>query len=287
MKRALSLCLVVVVSAALVGCPDKPPPPPPPGPTATTPPAPPAKPPPPPPLSAEDTQQALYAFGTVLVRRTPVGQLGLSESELEVVIKGLRDTVEGKEPTVKIEEGGPLVDRLIKQKEEERGAASKKKGEAFLAKSLKEPGAKKLPSGVIFFNQKAGQGASPGPTDRVKVNYRGTLIDGTEFDSSYKRNSPAEFPLNGVIKCWTEGLKEMKPGGKAKLVCPYELAYGERGVPNIPPYSTLVFEVELLSVQPPPPPPAPVQPAAQPDASKGKPGAPPPSQLPAGHPETK
>jgi FKBP-type peptidyl-prolyl cis-trans isomerase FkpA len=217
----------------------------------------------------------------VLAQRTPVGQLGLSETDLGEVIKGLKDTVEGKEPAVKLEEGGPLVDRLLKGKEEARSAEQKKKGEAFLAAAAKEKGAQKLPSGLIMVSEKAGSGPSPTPTDRVKVNYRGTLTDGTEFDSSYKRGQPAEFPVNGVIKCWTEGLQKMKPGGKAKLVCPFDIAYGERGTPNIPPYSTLVFEVELLSVQPPAPvaPVAPVVPVV--------PGAKPPEPLPKGHPEVK
>ena len=215
----------------------------------------------------------------MVVKRTPVGQLGLTEAELSEVVKGLKDTVEGKEPAVKTEEGGPLVDRLLKQKEETRSAEQKKKGEAFLAAAAKEKGAQKLPSGLIIVNEKAGTGASPTPTDKVKVNYRGTLTDGTEFDSSYKRGQPAEFPLNGVIKCWTEGLQKMKPGGKAKLVCPYDIAYGERGMPNIPAYSTLVFEVELLSIQPPTPPaPAGVAPVS---------GNPQVVPVPAGHPDVK
>ncbi|MGA2435252.1 MAG: FKBP-type peptidyl-prolyl cis-trans isomerase, partial [Bryobacteraceae bacterium] len=104
-------------------------------------------------------------------------------------------------------------------------------------------------SGLIYRAVKAGTGASPAKTDTVKVNYRGTLTNGTEFDSSYARNQPAQFPLNGVIPCWTEGLQKMKVGGKAVLTCPSSIAYGDRGQPpTIPGGATLVFEVELLDI---------------------------------------
>ncbi len=108
----------------------------------------------------------------------------------------------------------------------------------------------KIASGLVYESIKEGSGASPKASDTVKVHYRGTLHDGKEFDSSYKRGQPAEFPLGGVIKCWTEGVQMMKPGGKAKLTCPPQIAYGERGAAGvIPPNATLHFEVELLSVK--------------------------------------
>ena len=119
----------------------------------------------------------------------------------------------------------------------------------YLAKAAAEPGAVKTPSGLVYTELKAGTGASPRATQTVKVNYRGTLIDGKEFDSSYKRNMPIEFPLNGVIPCWTEGVQKMKVGGKSKLVCPASIAYGEQGRPGIPGGATLVFEVELLGIK--------------------------------------
>ena len=106
----------------------------------------------------------------------------------------------------------------------------------------------KTASGIGITTLKEGTGASPKASDTVKVHYRGTLTDGKEFDSSYKRGQPASFPLNRVIPCWTEGVQTMKLGGKAKLVCPSNLAYGARGVPGIPPNSTLIFEVELLDI---------------------------------------
>ncbi len=116
------------------------------------------------------------------------------------------------------------------------------------AVNAKEPGATVLPSGLVFRSLRSGTGAAPTAADLVKVHYRGTLADGTEFDSSYRRNAPAEFPLGGVIPCWTEGLQRMKVGGKAKLTCPPAIAYGGRAVGAIPANSTLQFEVELLGV---------------------------------------
>ena len=117
------------------------------------------------------------------------------------------------------------------------------------AKAAKEPGAVVTASGLVYKSIKDGSGASPKATDTVKVHYKGTFPDGKEFDSSYKTGQPAEFPLNGVIKCWTEGVQMMKTGGKARLTCPAAIAYGERGAGGvIPPNATLVFEIELLGV---------------------------------------
>lgn len=116
--------------------------------------------------------------------------------------------------------------------------------------AAKEAGAVVTPSGLVYRSLKDGKGASPAATDTVKVHYRGTFPDGKEFDSSYSRGEPIEFPLNGVIKCWTEGVQKMKIGGKAKLTCPASIAYGERGAGGgvIPPNATLQFEVELLAI---------------------------------------
>jgi len=120
---------------------------------------------------------------------------------------------------------------------------------AVLANAAKEPGAVVTPSGLVYRALKEGSGASPAASDVVRVHYQGTFPDGREFDSSYRRGQPAEFPLNRVIPCWTEGVQRMKPGGKAKLTCPPNIAYGERGAGGvIPPNATLVFEVELLGL---------------------------------------
>ena len=117
------------------------------------------------------------------------------------------------------------------------------------ATAAKEPGAQVTPSGLVFRSLKEGTGASPQASDKVRVHYRGTFPDGKEFDSSYARGQPAEFPLDRVIKCWTEGVQKLKVGGKARLTCPPGIAYGERGAGGtIPPNATLHFEVELLGI---------------------------------------
>jgi FKBP-type peptidyl-prolyl cis-trans isomerase FkpA len=119
----------------------------------------------------------------------------------------------------------------------------------IVATNAKEAGAVVSPSGLVYKSLREGSGASPVATDVVKVHYRGTFADGKEFDSSYKRNQPAEFPLNGVIPCWTEGVQKMKVGGKAKLTCPAVIAYGARGAgAAVPPNTPLQFEVELLAI---------------------------------------
>ncbi len=117
-------------------------------------------------------------------------------------------------------------------------------------KAAKEKGAVKTPSGMVYQSIKDGKGKSPSAANTVEVNYRGTLTNGKEFDSSYKRHQSISFPLSGVIPCWTEGVQKMKVGGKAKLVCPPELAYGSRGAgSDVPPNATLIFEVELLNIK--------------------------------------
>ena len=129
-----------------------------------------------------------------------------------------------------------------------QGKENKEVGEKYLAENKKKDGVVTLPSGLQYEVLKEGSGASPKASDTVTVHYRGTLIDGTEFDSSLKRNEPASFPLNGVIPGWTEGLQKMKVGGKNRLVVPSDLAYGPQGRPGIPPNAVLIFEVELLKI---------------------------------------
>lgn len=234
---------------ALAGCPSQSKPDAGAAPAVATP-TPPA--PPPPPLSAEEKTKALYAFGAMVAERTPVKGAGLSQEELDQVVKGIEDALAGKELAVKMEEFSPKVQQFLDEKQSAKAQGEKTKGAEFAAKAAKEKGAVKAPSGLVYLATQVGTGKQPAATDTVSVHYKGTLIDGTEFDSSYKRGQPTEFPLNGVIKCWTEGVAMMKVGGKAKLVCPSDIAYGDRGAgPNIPGGATLVFEVELLSIKDP------------------------------------
>jgi FKBP-type peptidyl-prolyl cis-trans isomerase FkpA len=149
---------------------------------------------------------------------------------------------------VKLDEWGPKIESLAQARAARIAAREKIASEAYLAKAAAEPGAVKTPSGLIYRELKAGTGASPKDTDTVKVHYRGTFTNGTEFDSSYRRNEPAQFPLKGVIACWTEGLQKMKVGGKAMLVCPSDLAYGDKGRGPIPGGAALTFEVELVEI---------------------------------------
>ncbi|EPX59795.1 FKBP-type peptidyl-prolyl cis-trans isomerase FkpA precursor [Cystobacter fuscus DSM 2262] len=211
-----------------------------------------------------DEQKTFYALGVTLARQIQV--FDMSPEELEYVKAGLTAQVTGKEPVVDIQAFGPKLPELARTRSTARAEKEKVKSKTFLEEAAKESGAERTESGLIYKTLTEGTGAQPTASDIVKVNYRGTLPDGKEFDSSYKRNEPAQFPLNGVIKCWTEGVQKMKVGGKAKLVCPSDLAYGDRGTPGIPGGSALVFEVELLDVQKNEPPPAPPAPEGQPAA---------------------
>ena len=178
--------------------------------------------------------------------------------DTDVVAKGIRDAQSGTNGLMTDAECRDVImafqkDQRAKEaaKNKELGEKNKKDGAAFLAENAKKDGVITLPSGLQYKVLTAGQGESPKAADRVTTNYRGTLIDGTEFDSSYKRGQPAEFAVNGVIKGWTEALQLMKPGAKWQLFIPAELAYGERGSrPTIGPNATLLFEIELLEAKP-------------------------------------
>src|SRR5437667_9870592 len=151
-----------------------------------------------------------------------------------------------------IKEVMATFEKDMEQKQKQAGDKNKAEGAKFLEENKKKEGVKTTASGLQYKVVKDGSGAQPKATDTVTVNYRGTLINGTEFDSSYKRGQPATFPLNGVIKGWTEGLQLMKVGSKYQFFVPPNLAYGERSVgPDIAPNSTLIFEGELLGVKPP------------------------------------
>ncbi len=194
-----------------------------------------------------DDQKTLYALGLLIGRNLKT--FNLTPAELETVKAGLADEALGKKPLVELETFGPKVNQLRAKRMSAKSDDEKKKGKAFEDKAAAEAGAERTPSGMVFKSLGGGAGDTPKNTDTVKVNYRGTLTDGTEFDSSYKRNQPTEFPLMGVIPCWTEGVQKMKVGEKAKLVCPSNIAYGDGGrPPTIPGGATLVFEIELLGI---------------------------------------
>jgi FKBP-type peptidyl-prolyl cis-trans isomerase FkpA len=199
-----------------------------------------------------DEEKTLYALGVALSRN--LASFSLSPDELKIVEQGLSDGVAGDNLKVDMAEFGPKIQAFAKDRATKAAAKEKDASKGFVDKAAAEKGATKLPSGVIYSETSAGTGASPKPTDRVKVHYTGKLTNGETFDSSVERGEPVTFPLNGVIPCWTEGVQKMKVGGKAKLVCPSETAYGDRGAPpKIKPGATLVFDVELLSIEPPAP----------------------------------
>lgn len=193
----------------------------------------------------------------------------------DALMTGLKEGLAGKEGTLTKEERDKTLEAFQKEMMEKQVAASKEaatknaaEGEKFLAENKKKEGVKTTASGLQYKVIKEGSGASPKETDTVVTNYKGTLLDGTEFDSSYKRNEPATFPVNRVIKGWTEALQLMKPGAKYQLFIPAALAYGERGAGrDIGPNATLIFEVELLSIKAPEPVPTVAPGAAAPGVS--------------------
>jgi FKBP-type peptidyl-prolyl cis-trans isomerase FkpA len=196
-----------------------------------------------------DDQKTLYALGLAISQG--LATFSLTEQELETVRAGLADGVLGRDHKVKLEEWGPKIQTLAQTRAQAASVREREAGAKVVTDGAAMAGAKKTGSGMVYIETQAGTGASPAATDTVQVHYRGTLRDGKEFDSSYGRGTPATFPLNGVIKCWTEGVAMMKVGGKAKLICPPDLAYGDRPAGTIPAGATLTFEVELLAINPP------------------------------------
>ena len=195
----------------------------------------------------------------------------------DVLVAGIKDAIAGKPQLTQdqVKEVMAQFEKDMEQKQKEAGEKNKTEGTKFLEENKNKPGVKTTASGLQYKVIKEGTGAKPKATDTVSVNYRGTLIDGTEFDSSYKRGQPATFPLNGVIKGWTEGVQLMKAGSKYQFFVPADLAYGERAVsPDIGANATLIFEVELLEIKPPPTP-APPSSAPPQGPQRGGPPAPP------------
>jgi len=197
-----------------------------------------------------DDQKTLYALGVHLTKQLSI--FNLSAEEYEFVKQGMTDAAAGKTLAADSEAYKQKINALVQTRMQAAAQKSKELSKPYLENAAREKGAEKTASGLIYKEIKAGTGAQPKAADTVKVHYAGTLIDGKEFDSSVKRGQPAEFPLGQVIPCWTEGVGKMKVGGKAKLVCPSDLAYGDQGRPPIiPGGATLIFEVELLEVKAP------------------------------------
>lgn len=194
-----------------------------------------------------EDEKTLYAIGLIVAKQ--LGVFSLSTDEFERVKQGLVDGVTAAKPAVEVTDYNSRVQELAKNRRKLQGEKMAAAGKEFLDRAAKEKGAVKSDSGLVYLSLKEGEGTSPKASDTVKVHYRGTLPDGKEFDSSYKRNRAIDFKLDAVIKCWTEGVQKMKPGGKAKLVCPPNIAYGDTGAGEmILPGATLAFEVELLEV---------------------------------------
>jgi FKBP-type peptidyl-prolyl cis-trans isomerase len=198
-----------------------------------------------------EEQKTLYALGQNVGRNLEV--FSLSPAALEIVKEGLTDHILKREAKVSLETFGPKVQPLAQARRAKKAEEIKAQAKPFLLAAAREKGAQELPSGVVYIPIKEGTGEAPKATDQVKVQYRGTLTDGTVFDSTADRKQSAEFGLgSGIIPCWTEGLQKMKVGGRAKLACPPAMAYGDRGQPpKIPGGAVLSLEVELLEILPP------------------------------------
>lgn len=251
MKRTLVLVAVVAAFHSAVAAQGTAPPP--------------AKPQPAPAVdpSAPPDESMLYALGVSVARG--LAGFSLSPSEAATVLKGIADSLADKASGVDVEAAGPKLRAFAQARAAVRLEKEKAHGKAFRDEAAKATGSVVLPSGLVYIETQAGSGETPGPKDTVKVNYRGTLVDGKEFDNSAKRPEPASFGVDRVIPCWTEALQKMKVGGKARLACPPEIAYGDRGRPGIPPGATLVFELELLeSAKPAATPAVPTPPVASP-----------------------
>ena len=192
-------------------------------------------------------EKAFYAVGSGMARQLESLQ-PISDRQREVMLDGLLDALNGRPLAVEQNEGAKHVRALINERQQRAMENERTASAEFVAAEAAKSGAKTTESGLVYIETKAGDGAMPKATDKVRVHYHGSLRDGTVFDSSVERGEPAEFPLNRVIACWTEGVAMMKVGGKSRLVCPASIAYGDRSTGRIPPGAALVFEVELIEI---------------------------------------
>lgn len=205
--------------------------------------------------------QLMELYGWAVARQGGIGDLPLSAEETAAVLKGFSEALNRQDAPVDPQRAGPLMEQLVRKIQTDylNGLKNKNVQEdaAFFAQLKQNPDIQETPSGLRYEILNPGTGPNPKPTDTVRVNYEGKLIDGTVFDSSYKRGQPAEFTLDGVIPGWTEGIQKIAKGGKIRLYIPPDLAYGDQGRPGIPPGAALIFDVELLDIKPAAPAPAP------------------------------
>jgi FKBP-type peptidyl-prolyl cis-trans isomerase FkpA len=193
-----------------------------------------------------ENEKALYAIGLVLARQLEV--FDLSPAELRMVKRGINDATKGKKPKVDFALYSKKSQELATARRDAHGKKLASKVADFMAKEEEKEGAVKTASGLIYQSLREGQGTTPTLSDKIKVHYRSTLIDGKEMESTYKVGEPDELVLKEFMKCLVEGVQMMSPGGKARMICPPEIALGKEGSGIIPPDATLVFEVELLEV---------------------------------------
>jgi len=193
-----------------------------------------------------EDDKIFYSIG--MMAGMGIADFAFTEAEFDWVARGLADAALHREPLANPEEHMAAIQELYTKRMERANAAEISASKAFLEQQAALEGAVQSESGLIMQVLVEGEGASPKPTDEVKVHYHGTLRDGTVFDSSVDRGSPAQFPLDRVIPCWTEAQTQMKVGGKSRIVCPASIAYGSRGMGSIPGDAALVFEVELLDI---------------------------------------
>lgn len=196
-----------------------------------------------------ETQLEKFSYAIGLSLASNLLQSGINNVEIKSLFDAIEDVMTGKQPKVSPQEANQIIETYFKDRQENEGVANAAQGEKFLANNKKEEGVVELSSGLQYKILNEGKGEKPKATDKVKCHYHGTLIDGTIFDSSVQRGTPAEFPVNGVIKGWIEALQLMPIGSKWRLFIPSNLAYGDQGAGGaIGPKATLIFDVELIEI---------------------------------------
>jgi len=194
-----------------------------------------------------DDDKTFYTLGYFVMKRA--SEFELDEHEKALVLAGAQDALAGKEPAADPQAYQPRLAQVFRERQARGAETEKLDAQKWIDAKAAEPGAVKTASGLVFIEETPGSEEHPSASDTVRVHYHGTLRDGTVFDSSVERGTPAVFPLNRVIPCWTEALQRMGVGGKARIICPSSIAYGDRGAPpKIPPGAALEFEVELIEI---------------------------------------